>query len=500
KRSASKIESIAQDRALAETFHKHRSKVVEIFRDETNIKKLFTNPEKAEPVRSYAELQKALGSSSLSSSGEKHLLTYTDSDMKASILFLATSLINSVLVEINLQSFEQFFHNLDSEAISGLLLELKSSDAFNSIETLRLYFQHFKSSQYVNYDRSDYSKAVQNNNFVKFSSQTIDNSEYFQGFKEAFDEYKNSKTTRELAHLDLLINIVKVLLRSSQFTPNVEIFQVLMDEFGKLELYNFQSVVYQSIPQYKHRQTVLASPQDELSVSKVPKMAYHVQEAVEQNPAFLRTLIDYHIIRNDSESFKQLLSFYRLDDIIQHEKVLNKSYLAGLMSKSRFIRHKERQLEIEPITYSCEEPLLIPLDTIHHTIKGCIQLEQFQFIDLLFNKIIVHAMEKEASGWQLLVSQSYSPKEFASKIFTKELFKVLLRASTKSDDLGRIMWLMPHLDNYLETHMDKHLTKINANELESSPIDPELINEIYIALNTFGLEGKLVSYNQLLNF
>jgi hypothetical protein len=233
---------------------------------------------------------------------------------------------------------------------------------------------------------------------------------------------------------------------------------------------------------------------------------------IEQTPEILSSLIQYNSHRENLETFKQLLSFYQLDDIIESEKQLDRSYLQSILSKSRFVRHRDRQLNLSEIDFSSLDPVTVTTESIYTTMNCCIELKQFQYIDLLFNKILMHSIETEhgetkvvlslgtRSVGDLLVSKNYSLNYISERVFTKQLFKILIRASRESDDLGRLMWLLPHLDSFLNRELIQIVDLPGECCKDSCSIDSELIKEIYDALLTFGLEGKVVTYNEILQF
>ncbi|ABN66505.2 predicted protein, partial [Scheffersomyces stipitis CBS 6054] len=457
KRSAEKSKEMTENYSLAHKFSDHRKKIVHIFKDDDNINALFNGYGKS--ISSYEQLKKKLGVAYLS---------YYNAQMKNSLLLLVHSFVNSVLIEINIK------HMLLPNTDSTQLESLRSSDNFNSIESYRAFFQYYKSSQHLNYDHSDLIKSVLATNYLQFNNPRVNDTEFLKGLKRNFESFNKND---ELRHIDLILGITRTLLTSKSNIPSYGIFKLLLDKLGDLQLYHYQTLVYQTLPRFSHKSTVL---------NGCKLSALHFQHLIEQTPSILDSLLRYQVPRSDVETLKQMLSFFRLDEVAKHEKVVNRSYLADLMSKSRFFRSQSRQLGIAPVVFASDSPIYVSKETVYSGMRACIELGQFQYLDSLFNKLVVHSVD-DAENEALKVSLMIEDREVVeSRIFDNDLFKILIRASRKSDDLGRMMWLMPHLDKYLTS---------NGEHIDSS-----LKREIFLALTKFGLEGKVLAYEKMLNF
>lgn len=538
KRSAEKSKEMTENYSLAHKFSDHRKKIVHIFKDDDNINALFngygsTNSSMAsertvESISSYEQLKKKLGVAYLS---------YYNAQMKNSLLLLVHSFVNSVLIEINIKhmllpntdstqrrsslyihllrnlkdspekieiikqltplyktnssspnNYQEFFQGLDFASVTDLVESLRSSDNFNSIESYRAFFQYYKSSQHLNYDHSDLIKSVLATNYLQFNNPRVNDTEFLKGLKRNFESFNKND---ELRHIDLILGITRTLLTSKSNIPSYGIFKLLLDKLGDLQLYHYQTLVYQTLPRFSHKSTVL---------NGCKLSALHFQHLIEQTPSILDSLLRYQVPRSDVETLKQMLSFFRLDEVAKHEKVVNRSYLADLMSKSRFFRLQLRQLGIAPVVFASDSPIYVSKETVYLGMRACIELGQFQYLDSLFNKLVVHSVDDaENEALKVVLSFGSRPDKILnqslmiedrevveSRIFDNDLFKILIRASRKSDDLGRMMWLMPHLDKYLTS---------NGEHIDSS-----LKREIFLALTKFGLEGKVLAYEKMLNF
>lgn len=587
KRQAREIVRMKEDLELKDNYHRQRSTIVENFSNPTHISGLFKPRPKTiwkdileknenQSVSTYKDLANTLNNGSS--------FRYYASEIQNTMNLIATYFVNSILVEINIrkifadrylnrypdsflyrdslmnnikdekkkneilkilvqlynrkenenpQSFDHFFESLNRNVIEELLdKEIIESDNFNSIEVYRHNFNVFKSSQYLNYDHSDTLKFIQSSQPMKFKSPEQNNSEYFAKLEPIFNAYDRNDP---LSHLNLIANVSRILMTCQEFTPTMSIFNYLLEKFGQIGLYNYQSVIYDNLPSLRYKQSLLATPAQNLL--KAPKMVYQLQDIIENDPKFLNSLIDYQVVRDDSEFFRELLSFYRLEEIAAHEKVLLKSSLKSLVSKSRFSSF--RSSIPKSISFNCEYPLFISVDSIYSAIKASIDLKQFEFIDLLVSKLILHSVmingtinvaltfgkqnNIKTNEYSLLIAEELSIFELSRNIFTKELFILLLRACRESDDVGRLMWLTPHLDLYLSTNLEEsrdHLAIIKQyfndliihqaadvpdiktfiNQDSEAPIDSKLISSIHETFSLFRIDGKLLKYDEVLDF
>lgn len=534
KRFHEKLQDIHDNRALHASFQKHRHNIVKLLDSPANIEALFNGKPNDPHIKSYEELTTIMD------------LTYYD-EIQNSIMYFVSLLINSILVELNIrrrfsphdlppvtehslflyrdivkdskdedkkvetlkllsnlypkeegvpQSFEQFFKLLDHPSVFQLVNRDLKSDSFNSLEATRLHFMHYMSSQYLNYEHGDYLNSMELNRLVEFKSSEVRNEEIEKLFLQSFTAYKANDF--KLHHLRLALEICLTLLQSHTFTPSYRIFTMLMDNFGEAGLYQYQTLALEAMCSYKDKTSLLAEGQ--LNTK-------HFIEMVEKEHLSLASLAKYYGARDDETSFQNLLAIFRFEEILQHEWVLERSYISSLVSKSRFIRSKIHITS--SMTFETNEAIFVPVEAIYEVIKTCILLQQFQYIDHLVNKLLMHSVSRDDAIYialrlgddqtPLLISQTDDSGKLASQVFTKDLFKILIRASRESEDLGRMMWILPHLDHYLEENLQDSNIRALQQEEDSKDmhVDQELVQEIYNALRMFSLEGKLAFYDAM---
>ncbi|KAK6883031.1 hypothetical protein K4I79_004552 [Candida tropicalis] len=446
RRNQRRVQDFETNIQLAEQFKSHRNNIIEILKDEANIDALFENNEThVNGVNDYDELQKTLGK-----------LSYNDIEMRNTILLVCHSLVESLYVEETLRK-------LDDGRLKNYLEEIKSSFDFGSFKDYRLKFVHFKSSQFLNHPDSDIVKEVDGNGFVKFGSYENDSSKYITRFKESFAKYEQNKNYTKLG-----VNIVKDLLHGPGHIPTAEIWSYLLDKFDHYKLHNFQQIIYESLFQYKHQPTVLATPRDPKK-SKPQLMADHFIHLIESYPEILSSLCKYQETRNDKETFIELLSFLKLDKLAGEVMVLK----SPLLSIAKFkLPQKCPGIELD------SKLLTISRDCLYSIMKSSINLGLHEYVDLLYDKIVLDSIDP--NNIQLNYVQQ---KLVEGKIFTPELFLIILESCKKSDNLGRVSWVLPFLDEYIA---------LNKN------IPQELKDSIIEVLTIYNLEGKLLSYKKLL--
>lgn len=427
-------------------------------------------------------------------------------------------------------------------------MELKSllnhraqlSDVFDDVEFWRTSFTHNKSGQYRNYEHADTLRSIASLRLVAFESPQIDDSEFVAQFEAAFAEHRLQRDNHPLHHLNLILGLIRALLGHKQATPSVYIFHYLLerllDEDIDGELTNLQHIVYQLLPRHQHRQTVLASMLQPCRAA--PLQGYHFEHLITAIPDFLKSLTQYQVRRHDVGTLKQLLGYFRLHETREYEKTLLKSTLTGLVSRSRFTSLSTLALPPD-ITYDSKHALVIGLDTLYTAIDACIELQAFEFVDLLLSKLVLFyvrndagdrkvalsfgsgALSLDTTDYRLLLAEGLTPTQFSKEIFTKELFVMLLKACREGKDAGRLLWLMPHLDLYVETHLNDnaehidrirrfyhnsivlsqytHLPEFESHERDAA-FDTAFLDAVYTTLQMFGIDGKVYTYNKLFHF
>ncbi|KAG7193598.1 uncharacterized protein KQ657_000669 [Scheffersomyces spartinae] len=540
-------------------------------------------PSYPHPVTNYNELRLEVGS-----------LTYSNKQLESIMLFVATYWINTVIVELNIRKLfqdkqvvqklpassliwrENLLYNIkdpirkpeimnllqelvgkefeNEKAISKLLdgnqlggfglgEEYGTSECFNSLQVLRTFYHNYRAlSDHFGYPESDVIAELKSETFIKFESPHIDSSEYELLIANAFEKYHSTVKRNPLnSRLELILSLSSGLLRGSKFTPSLSIFKLILDKLGQAGLFNYQSIVFDALCSPDWSRSLLGTPVEDTNVITIKpgRIAAQYRNLVQSHPEFLTSLMTYAADRKDELLFLEFLAFLRLEDTIEHEKVLRRSIYSNIISRSRF--PTPANISLHPVVYQSVNPIMVDIEVIYEAIRLAIDLNKFEYIDLLINKLLAHLVMEKPSGHLKLILfygdvnivdndkfqvvlgiPEMRSRDFGGYIFTKQLIKLVLKAARKSDDVGRLMWLIPHIDNYLASvfngcvehlnDMDEFLRCFNKSQIGTkeytkfmtqdinSPIDICFINELSQTLRVLGIEGKWNTYNELLDF
>lgn len=371
--------------------------------------------------------------------------------------------------------------------------------------------------------------------------------ENFVALNEIYQAYV-TKNPPNLQHLRLLADIITALVQCRRYTPDYEVVTLLIKRFEDAGMGNYASMGFQSLFRYEDNASVLAVPtlsqpeprgeeHEEISLEKpVPSRVWaavtgqnirdnlsaalettafvyasltakHFEHVIRESPNTLGPLAVFCAKHGQLSTLAQLLSYCGLDEIMDHEKVLGRLYLNPVLAKLWFLRHpKLRRLNMDSILYDLNKPILVKHSTIHALIEACIISRQFGLVDSLFNKMVMHATagqqvalafgEGHELERELLLTKKLSVPQLSAEFFSKPLLKLMIKVSIDSNDLGRLMWLMPHLDDYIARALAG--SRVGTAVKSDGALDYELIAIIRDALTQFGLEGKLNQYQQLI--
>ncbi|KAL6449883.1 hypothetical protein SBY92_002357 [Candida maltosa Xu316] len=453
KRNQRRLTEFENNIKLADQFKTHRNNILELMKDESHIDALFDH-DFPMTVTEHSELQNHLGAT-----------TYTDIDMRNTITLVCHSLAESIRVELALRE-------VADPRLDSILENIKGSIHFDAVEDYRFRFYNIKSSQFLNYTESDIMKEVDGSNFVRFTSPVKDSQEYISRFTQTFDKYETTHQHEPLAHIDIGVNLIRDMLSCSTYIPTVEIWHYLLAKLDTYELYHYQSLVYSSLFQYKHQPTVLGAPQPESQPQTKPRlMADHFTHLVEAYPEILSSLCQYQTSRNDKDTFVELLSFFKLDKLAGEVLALKKS---PLLSKAKY-----NLPQVCPGIDLDTKNLRVSRQCIYSVMRSAIALEMYEYVDLLYDKIVLDSVDPDT------VQLDYTPDKLVEgTIFTTELFAIMLDACKESNDLGRLLWLLPFLDEHIAKNKDT--------------IPESLKTAIMETLTVFNLEGKLLAYGKIL--
>ncbi|EGW32824.1 uncharacterized protein SPAPADRAFT_60167, partial [Spathaspora passalidarum NRRL Y-27907] len=177
KREGKAVKHYQENYTLVDQYLKHHKKVLDIADNPKIVSSMFSRDSKLQTA-TYKNLEHILGS-----------LSYTNVDMKSTILLISHSLLESISIEERLKSKGvPELHNPTN--LKYAIDHIKESSWFNSLEQYRYKFHHYKSGQYLNYWKSDTTPAILGEDYIRFHSTVKDSSEYINRFDSAFDKYQ----------------------------------------------------------------------------------------------------------------------------------------------------------------------------------------------------------------------------------------------------------------------------------------------------------------------
>ncbi|KAI3403136.2 hypothetical protein KGF56_004025 [Candida oxycetoniae] len=469
KRNKRRVKEFETGIDLAKQYKQHRSNVLGIISNQDNVDSMFVNDSSSRcNVQTYDEMCSKLESN-------QRGLIYNDVEIRNIMMLISTMLIETVLIELKLRNI-QLEDAEKGHEIAKFIEDFKTSDAFFSLQRFRANFYHCKSSQYLNYWDSDACSQTKSIIPIVFLSPYYDDTEILEKLDKAFKEYHhhhhhhNSNTTEKLAHINLAYQIVQIFLSRHSYIPTIKTWSFLLDKLCENNLTNYQQIVYLSLLQYKHQPSVLATPSEPLKTIIAPLIPDHFLHLIQQDPEILSSLLAYQVPRNDKEMFVELLSFLKLDEVAREVLTIK----SPLLSRSKYKLPKiipgyDFDITNLTITRSC----------IYRIMKLTISIGLFEYLDLLFDKIVLHSKDQEN------ILLSYTENSLVKgKIFDCDLFMVMLDAAEKSNDMGRVMWILPFLDEFIaENHQQ---------------IPKHLREKVLETLAYFELEGKLQTYKALI--
>lgn len=419
--------------------------------------------------------------------------TFAEYEMSGLFSVVAHSFVESALVTLSARQ------NDPSVAFVPPLLEL-----------FREIFSYHKSTRALNYANSDVWAATKNTSLVHFGAETGD-AELVAKFERAFAGHPTS--------VGLALELAAAIYTSHKFVPTYAAVAALLE--GLAAYSDLLRIVVHLLAPYPAIRTALATES---------KYQVHFLRAVEQHPPMLGTLLRYAVRADDAHLFGELLRFFALADLQVYEKTLDASKLHGIIAKSRYTSAFRKLVHTDKrprLVFELDDPILVPQATVVDAIEGCIHFGLFEYIDSLFNKMAIFLVagpprqvplsfgtirEKvDELNTRLLLAQQLSPQDHSLAVMDKRTLKAMLRATQRSRDDGRLMWLSPHLDHYVYTHLQDENTQRHLDQMASRdekfweddascPLDYELLQLIHDTLARLGMPGLFNTYSNILDF
>lgn len=371
----------------------------------------------------------------------------------------------------------------------------------------------------MNYENSETTRFVKNHatgytkRFSDDEKLIVDSNAIFnQLSKEISNKGPNSDC--QMLKLDTLLKVVSQII-NSETIPGLEYFMALLQHLNKNGLVNYQTIILKYLIDIRFKASLLSTP-DPL-IENTHLVLHYFKPIIETNPEFLNILFDYYDELGNETMIELLLSYLKFDEVVTLEKIFDKSIYSQLISKSRFIKNRTLN-NLVYIDY--KRPVVITQEVIFNIINKCIKYQKYQYIDLLINKIIFHSSSQrqvllsineslDLSQFKFIIDNDNEDLgEVLINLFDRDIMVLLLQLVIDSNDLGRLMWLIPNLDIFIDKHLDKDQLMALKNHYINNKeerfqqlnkglqVNTTLIEKIYQSLKKFGLDGKLLNYEK----
>lgn len=351
---------------------------------------------------------------------------------------------------------------------------------------LKIWYNYYQSGEYLNYVNSETMRFIKGYK-LKFTTVIPTNEKDLAMLKQELD----ISILQDKKKLEIILRVIKLLVKLKS-PPTVKYFKVLLDELLANNLLHYANTIIKYLIKYDFSISLLAEKPN------VNLLVEYYKPIIEEEPEMLDTFINYHFLKKESDCVQTLMAYLKFDEIITLEKVLYSSKFQQLISMSRFTKNR---LLATSVNVEMSRPLRVSCKVIYNIIDRCIDMKKFEYIDLLVNKLLFHSI-KQGDSIEVILSineninldgvefiiDTESIETVISTVFTPELVLLLLKCIQITDDMGRLMWLIPNLDIYILTSLQGRNKKLPG----------ALVLKIYRCLKEFGLDGKLQKYEKIL--
>ncbi|WEJ97302.1 hypothetical protein PSN45_004852 [Yamadazyma tenuis] len=321
---------------------------------------------------------------------------------------------------------------------------------FSSLEEFRLVYSYYKSGNYLNYETSEMSRFVKgfrNGYQSRFSSDSL-----IPRINELFNNFNNKQD--QISRVSFMLSFVVELIKATE-PPSMKVFRHILDHMNNCDLLAYQLIIMRHLTPIKFKSSALADSQS-------PKLtALQYKELIEEEPELVNTLFNYYDKIDSDETIEQLLSYLKLEEVLELEILCSGSIYNQLISKSSFLKSRSSDLnQLEIVSYDTPQQMILSRDTMKNIIGICIKHKKYKYIDFLINKILLQSNEDGVllmlnDDPQLIFNLDQMEKVLLN-VFDKELMLLIIKVINESNDRGRLMWLLPNLDLFLKHYLSAH--------------------------------------------
>lgn len=303
--------------------------------------------------------------------------------------------------------------------LNDIFDDLSHNEAFSNNALKHEDIYHYKSGHWLNYVNSDTTSHIKSNLHPKFLSPIINDEEYISKLKSLFAAYK--RDSHPFKHANLALEVAKVLANGGTYSPSLSIFRVLLDKFGEIGLYNYQTLVYDTLPSFDNNE---ANPLSERADTDSATQGLYLK-LIEKDPKYLKSLINYESRKDHVGNLKFLLKY--LEPAPSNSKIATNSKTAfGLMPLflNKTIGAKELVTSADDIH--------IDVKTVESALDACAKLGDYERMD----RILIKLFSQSAN------SDTHNEVNYHD-LLTDNVLLTLGESYIRRQDKVRLEWLSP---------------------------------------------------------
>lgn len=340
------------------------------------------------------------------------------------------------------------FSENDSVSISEILPDLAYTETFNSARLKREDFYNYKSAHWLNYADSDTMNQIFSEVRPRFLSLVVNDEEYVSKFRSLFASYEAD--THPFKHLNLALNVARVLAKGGKFSPSPSIFRILLEKFGETRLFNYQSLVYDGLPSFENGEL---RPLTERNDADINTQKLYLK-LIEKDPEYLKGLMDYEYRKNKRANLRFLLGYF---EVPTHSACENMTFLPLFLAKPMKSNYHS---STDPLS----SHLSVGIETVESALSICARIGNYETMDRIL-VLLLSNLVRSADGVRVFLNEL--PKVYQNvtswqDLFTETGLLTLGNAYLKDRDPARIQWLVPLVEEYLRDHSSESLVVLST--------------------------------------
>lgn len=364
--------------------------------------------------------------------------------------------------------------------LTDILNNLSQDEAFSCSTLKREDFYHYKSAHWLNYAESDTTNLIRSDVRPRFLSPVINDEEYIGKFSKLFSAYKSD--THPFKHINLALQVAKILANGGNYSPSLQVFRVLLDKFGEVGLFNYQALVYDTLPSFESGEF---EPLSQRADADSTTQGLYLK-LIEKEPQYLKSLIEYEFQRQHYQNLNYLLNYLEPQAKKPHSLPFMPLFLFSLIGN--------------PSPSTSLESILVEVNAVESALKVCFKMRDYERMDRILMKLLsdlvlttngisvhingVPRLVDKADEAQTILSSEKSVTDSSSNkaaaaterschnLLTDSVLNTLGEAYILQRDKRRLAWLSLLISDRLKEKPSNSLLTINKKLQSIEPIVP----------------------------